>query len=254
MSDKQAWTESFWSAAWNSDPTPQEWSGQISYDEGLAIQLEVGDRYEAHGIRRYGWKVAATNKAVQDQLGVKEPAFGTIVEKNVHWSGAVLPIGNLVKPHIECELAFRLNEKITNAKTLEDVRASVSFVYPAFEYVEKRVSIQDLGVAMADNAEQTGIVLGRPLVPAADLDYTKVVCKQFRNDDEVASGTGEAVLGNPLNSILWLKGAFERLGRVLKAGDLVMTGSFVRQLPISTGDHIRAEFAGIGAVDVRTVD
>jgi 2-keto-4-pentenoate hydratase len=253
MTNKQKWINSFWQAAWNSTPTPSEWNGQLSYADGLAVQLAVGDLYEAHGIRRFGWKVAATNKAVQEQLGVSEPAFGSIMERNVQWTGASLSVGLLVKPHIECELAFRLNEKIATAKTIDDVRESISVVYPAFEYVEKRVPMNELGVAMADNAEHTGIVLGRPIVPLAGLDYSNVHCEQSRNGESVASGVGEAVLGNPLNSILWLKNALEKHQRALKAGEVVMTGSFVRQLPIFPGDSIRAEFNGIGVVDIQTV-
>jgi 2-keto-4-pentenoate hydratase len=254
MSENQNVIQSFWDAAWNDGPTPLQWAGQLSFEDGVEIQLRVGDLYEAHGIRRYGWKVAATNKAVQAQLGVSEPAFGTIVEKNVRWSGAILPVGKLVKPHVECELAFRLNSHIENAKTLEDIRASVSFVHPSFEYIEKRVSVLALGVALADNAEHTGIVLGRPIIANAEFDYSKVTCTQFKNGEKVESGTGEAVLGNPLNSILWLKNALESHGRTLKAGDLVLTGSFVRQLPISSGDEVRAEFTGIGSVEVRAAE
>jgi 2-keto-4-pentenoate hydratase len=31
---------------------------------------------------------------------------------------------------------------------------------------------------------------------------------------------------------------------------MIMTGSFVRQFPLSPGDRARAEFVGIGAVEV----
>jgi 2-keto-4-pentenoate hydratase len=31
---------------------------------------------------------------------------------------------------------------------------------------------------------------------------------------------------------------------------MIMTGSFVRQFPLMPGDRVRAEFAGIGAVEV----
>lgn len=254
MSLEQRVVDSFWDAAWNAGPTPVQWAGQISFDEGCAVQLEVGDRYEARGVRRFGWKVAATNKAVQAQLGVTEPAFGTLVEKNVLWSGAVLALGRLIKPHVECELGFRLNASIRSAKTIDDVASAVSFVYPAFEYIEKRVSVLDLGLALADNAEHTGIVLGLPIVPSRGFDYSKVVCTQFNNGAKIDSATGEAVLGNPLNSILWLKGALEKYGRQLNEGDLVMTGSFVRQLPVSRGDHVKAEFSGVGTVEIKTVE
>ena len=39
-------------------------------------------------------------------------------------------------------------------------------------------------------------------------------------------------------------------GRSLQAGELVMTGSLVRQFPLAPGDRARASFSGIGAVEV----
>jgi 2-keto-4-pentenoate hydratase len=64
----------------------------------------------------------------------------------------------------------------------------------------------------------------------------------------VATGTGEAVLGNPLHSIVWLAAKLGAYGRTLKAGEVVMTGSFTRQFPIAAGDTIETVFSGLGAV------
>jgi 2-keto-4-pentenoate hydratase len=68
------------------------------------------------------------------------------------------------------------------------------------------------------------------------------------NGETVATGTGDAVLGNPLNSIVWLAGKLGAYGRGLKAGEIVMTGSFTRQFPIAAGDRIETMFSGLGAV------
>jgi 2-keto-4-pentenoate hydratase len=69
------------------------------------------------------------------------------------------------------------------------------------------------------------------------------------NGREVARGFGSAVLGNPLNSIAWLAGKLGLYGQRLRAGDIVMTGSFVRQFPLSPGDIVAADFSGIGRVE-----
>lgn len=254
MTEKNEILESFWKSAWERSPTPTQWAGQLSVDEGCLVQIQVGDRYASHGVRRFGWKVAATNKAVQRQLGVSEPGFGSIYESRVLWSGSALVAGQLIQPHIECELAFQLNKNIRSAGTLEDMAHSVDFVYPAFEYIEKRVAVLDMGVAFADNAEHTGIVLGRPVKHEVGADYRQVVCTLFKNASRIDSAAGEVVLGNPLNSILWLKQRLEKFKRQLTEGTVVLTGSFLRQLPVSHGDLVRAEFAGIGAVSVKVVE
>ena len=66
----------------------------------------------------------------------------------------------------------------------------------------------------------------------------------------MASGLGSAVLGNPLNSVQWLAEKLGQYGRRLRPGDIVMTGSFVRQFPLQPGDIAVAEFSGIGRVEV----
>ena len=69
------------------------------------------------------------------------------------------------------------------------------------------------------------------------------------NGREAARGWGDAVLGDPVNAVVWLAGKLTQFGMSLRAGDLIMTGSITRMLPLSPGDRARAEFAGIGTVE-----
>jgi 2-keto-4-pentenoate hydratase len=71
------------------------------------------------------------------------------------------------------------------------------------------------------------------------------------NGHVVATGVGAAVLDHPLNSVAWLARKLGEYGRSLRAGEVVMTGSLVRQFPLTAGDHARASFSGIGTVEVR---
>ncbi|MEA2759566.1 MAG: 2-keto-4-pentenoate hydratase, partial [Methylobacteriaceae bacterium] len=105
-------------------------------------------------------------------------------------------------------------------------------------------------LAIADNAQQRSVVLGEPVRLATDTALDKVEARVELNGREVATGLGSAVLGNPLNSIAWLAGKLSQYGRKLRTGDIVMTGSFVRQFPLSPGDVAVAEFSGIGRVEV----
>ncbi len=79
----------------------------------------------------------------------------------------------------------------------------------------------------------------------------QVVARVQLNGQEVATGLGSAVLGNPLNSISWLAGKLGEYGQRLRSGDIIMTGSFVRQFPLVPGAIVVAEFSGIGRVEVR---
>jgi 2-keto-4-pentenoate hydratase len=92
-------------------------------------------------------------------------------------------------------------------------------------------------------------VLGAETRFSADLDLAALGVAVEIGGKEVATGRGDAVLGNPLNSLVWLARKLHEFGRGLKAGELVMTGSFTRQFPLAQGDRIRASFERLGAVE-----
>ena len=108
-----------------------------------------------------------------------------------------------------------------------------------------------MALVVADNGQQRSVVIGAPVRLAPTMALEEVAVAVELNGEEVAKGFGSAVLGNPLNSIKWLASKLGQYGRSLRPGDIVMTGSFVRQFPLGPGDVAMAEFSGIGRVTVR---
>jgi 2-keto-4-pentenoate hydratase len=107
-----------------------------------------------------------------------------------------------------------------------------------------------MALVVADNGQQRSVVIGAPVRLPPDVDLAQVTARVALNGQDVATGLGSAVLDNPLNSIQWLAQKLGEYGRSLRAGDIVMTGSFVRQFPLHPGDAASAEFSGIGRVEV----
>ena len=60
-----------------------------------------------------------------------------------------------------------------------------------------------------------------------------------------------AVLGNPVSAVCWLANKLASFEVGLEAGQVVMPGSCTRAVPVGPGDHVRAEFDGLGFVSVR---
>lgn len=120
-------------------------------------------------------------------------------------------------------------------------------IYPSLEIIETRGPFtEQIALALADNAQQKAVILGAPqLLPA---DVSAIEAHVSINGQLVATGTGDAVLGNPLNSVVWLAAKLGAYGRCLKAGEIIMTGSFTRQFAISPGDRIETVFSGLGSV------
>jgi 2-keto-4-pentenoate hydratase len=153
----------------------------------------------------------------------------------------------LIAPGFENELCMRLRVDLSGTVGLDEARAAIDVVYPSLEIIETRGPFtEQIALALADNAQQKTVILGSPAVLPADL--RAIEARVSINGRLVATGTGDAVLGNPLNSVVWLAAKLGAYGRGLKAGEIVMTGSFTRQFPIAAGDTIETVFSGLGAV------
>jgi 2-keto-4-pentenoate hydratase len=242
--------DDFWIARARGEFFPRAYFNRLTLDEAYRIQLALIDRRVEAGERHIGWKVGLTAKPIQEQFGFHEPVFGCILETKP--SGHVFRPAELICPGFETELCVRLSRELGGVVSLEEVRVAVDAVYPSFEIVETRGDfVRQMAVALADNAQQRSVITGAPVRLTDDMALERVVARVRVNAQEVAAGTGSAVLGHPLSSIVWLAAKLGQYGRGLRPGDLVMTGSFVRQFPLGPGDIAAADFSGIGGVEVR---
>ncbi|MBV8132400.1 MAG: fumarylacetoacetate hydrolase family protein [Alphaproteobacteria bacterium] len=247
--DLQRAIEEFSAARARGECFPADYFDRLSLDEAYHIQLALIDRRCAAGERQIGWKVGLTSKAIQEQFGFHEPCFGCILESRP--SGHVFAPGELIRPGFETELCVRLGRPLAGEVSMEEVQAAAAVVYPSFEITETRGDPTQIALMMADNAQQRSVILGEPVELAPALRLDQVEARVELNGSVVATGAGAAVLDHPLNSVAWLARKLGAYGRSLQVGDVVMTGSMVRQFPLSPGDRAWASFSDIGTVEVR---
>src|ERR1700733_2588907 len=241
--------EDFWVARKHGEFFPRAYYDTLTSDEAYRIQLALIDRRVAAGERQIGWKVGLTAKAIQEQFSFHEPLFACILETQP--TGHVFGATELIHPGFETELCVRLGRGLEGKVTAEQVRAAVDVIHPSFEIIETRGDpVHQMELVVADNGQQRSVVVGAPVRLPPDVDLAQVTARVALNGREVATGVGSAVLDNPLNSIKWLAQKLGEYGRSLRPGDIVMTGSFVRQFPLRPGDAASAEFSGIGRVEV----
>jgi 2-keto-4-pentenoate hydratase len=241
-----ALVDSFWEARNRGEFFPRAWFDKLTIDQAYRVQLGLIARRCAAGEQQIGWKVGMTSKAMQQQFGFHEPVFGCILHSLP--TGHTFAPSGLINPGFENELCMRLSRDLTGTISLDEARAAIEVVHPSLEIIETRGSFtEQIALALADNAQQKAVILGAP-VKLPDVLET-IEARVFVNGQVVGTGTGDAVLGNPLNSVVWLAGKLVQYGRILKAGEIIMTGSFTRQFPMSPGDRIRTEFSGIGIVE-----
>jgi 2-keto-4-pentenoate hydratase len=242
--------EDFIAARRRGEYFPRAWEGRLTLDDGYRILLGIVDRCASQpGKKRIGWKVGLTAAPIQRQFGVHEPVFGCLLEEGKLRSGDVLG-ADLIDPGFENEVCVVLDRAVPPEASRAEVSRAIGAVFPAIEVIETRGDFtRDLALALADNAQQKAFVLGSPVPPAA-LDLAAAAVRVLRNGIEIGSGRGDAVLGHPFNAVAWLAGKLAQFGEELRAGDLVMTGSFTRQFPLSRGDRVEAVFDGLGGVSV----
>ena len=232
---------------------PPEWEDTLTVDEAYALQMAVLDQRVAGGGTQIGWKVGLTAKPIQEQFNVHQPGFGFLLDDAPHASGDAIAFATLISPGLENELCMAMGSALAGpAVTFEAAAAAIATVAPAFDLIETRGDSRgSLAKGIPDNLQQKGIVLGAP-VPFAGLpDLAGVRVRLAINGELTDEGTGAAVLGHPVNSVVWLANKLAEFGRSLAAGDLIMTGSLIRQYAIAAGDVMHAEFDGVGVVEVR---
>jgi 2-keto-4-pentenoate hydratase len=240
--------DDFWAARMRGEFFPRAYFDRLTVDDAYRIQLALIDRRVAAGERQIGWKLGFTAKAMREQFKYHEPLFACVLETQP--TGHMFGATELIHPGFETELCVRLGQDLEGQVSLDQARAAVDVIYPSFEIIETRGPVSQMAMVTADNGQQRSVIIGAPVRLPPNLDLAQASVRVQLNGEEVATGFGAAVLGNPLNSIQWLAEKLREYGRSLRAGDLVMTGSFVRQFPLHPGDVALAEFSGIGCVEV----
>ncbi|MBV1893880.1 MAG: fumarylacetoacetate hydrolase family protein [Ilumatobacteraceae bacterium] len=233
-------------------PYPPAWFDRLSMDDASLVQLALLERKKQRGEVHAGWKVGLTAEAIQQQFNVHEPLFGYLLSRGLIHSGTQLAHTSLVGPGIENEICMRLGSDLVGSEvTAAEAAEAIVEIHPALELIETRGDFRaQLAVSVADNIQQSGFVIGDAFAVTPDFDLRQVTARVMINDIEVASGSAAAVLGNPINSLVWLSRKLSEVGRGLKQGDYVMSGSLTRQFELQPGDHVRTEFDPIGAVEL----
>jgi 2-oxo-hept-3-ene-1,7-dioate hydratase len=233
---------------------------QMTIEDGYAIQrawvqLELAD---GHIIK--GRKIGLTSRAMQQASQITEPDYAPLMDDMFFESGAEVPIERFIAPRVEVELAFVLNKPLRGPSvTLVDVLEATAYVTPALEIIDARIEQFDRDTnaprkvfdTIADFAANAGVVPGGRQVPPDGLDLRWVGALLYKNAVIEETGLAAGVLDHPATAVAWLANKIARYDEGLRAGDIVLSGSFTRPTTAKQGDALRADFGPLGTISVR---
>ncbi|MEM7345934.1 MAG: fumarylacetoacetate hydrolase family protein [Chloroflexota bacterium] len=222
------------------------------------IQAALIERLQGqHGGTRVGHKIGCTNEAAQRFLGLDGPFHGPLLSEFVHRSPARLTSDDFMMRVIEPEFGFQMAEDLppkAQPYSQAEVTQAIGAMIPAIEIVESRYqNWTKVGAAclIADHAVHGVWVMGDPILEWKHLNLATHRVEFWLNGKPYQTGSGEVVLGNPLNVMTWLANALPERGQHLKAGDFVTTGICVDEIyDAQIGDTITVDFGELGSVEV----
>lgn len=193
-----------------------------------------------------GWKVGLTSPAAQSAFGVDHPLAGRLLADMLLEEGATVPRVFGARPIAEADLIATVGSAdIMAAQTPVEVLAALESFTPFIELADLVVAPGEplnADIITAINVGARTGVIGAPfMVEASEIGVQTLADMRveiFADGGDTMAVPGAAILGNPLNAILWLIDHLDGLGESLNPGDRISLGSFGPPMPT-------ADLAGI---------
>jgi len=221
---------------------------------------DVQEAYVALLLKKFnttvgGYKVALTSKQTRDWLKVYEPCAGQVLATRIHTSPHSERIADYVRFSAETEICVILDKDMSGPCTSADIRQNLRSLHCAYELVEDRgadMTKIDAKSLASDNSWNGGIVIGPPA--SKDIDLTNLRGKLKINGGVTHQGTtAETMGGDPLDAVAWLVGHLGKRGKVLKAGQPVMTGSIIQSQFLGAGITLEFAMDGMPPVHLKLI-
>jgi len=245
--------------AWRTNtpiPPISESDGITDVKTAYAIQTHWTNMRLERGEKIVGRKIGLTSKAIQQQLGVSEPDYGTLWESSFYHAvnGRVyIPADDFLQPRIEGEVAFLIGKPLREPNiTPDQVLAATEACAMGIEIVASRIADWRIKLVdtIADNASYGGFTLGPwdRRIRKADLGALSMAIEH--NGTFAAEGFGSAALGHPAISTAWLANKLLEFCVSLEPGDIVISGGITKMLPVKAGDEFVFSLTGQPSLSV----
>lgn len=236
---------------------PEGFAQRCSEAQGRAIGARnVARLAERLGGGIVGAKLAATNPAALQKLGLAKPISAPMLGARVFASPSVLPRAGFIVCVVEAELGVRFGADLRTdgARPARDaVAAAVDQVFPVIELADTRIADWQSAPAAAIHADMGyfgALVTGAPCAGWRTLDLAAVAVCLRVNDTDVRQGSGASVMGHPFEALAGFVAERGAAGQGVAAGEIVSTGTWTVPYLAQPGDRLVADFGPLGRVSV----
>lgn len=222
-----------------------------SMDDGACAYQHFREGLEDPLGAPVGVKIGFTSKPAQEAFGVPGPVAGALFGPMILPDGQPVSLAGSRSPLYEADLIVTVGDAaIMQATTREEVAAALDELRPFVEMPD---------LALAEGLKPTGPIMAAYGVlpwrgvmgqgiriadlpdPVADLAALSV--DLTANGESMGTGTGDMLLGHPLDVVLWLvqQGTYD-----LPPGTIISLGSLGKLIPATPGLAISADYSVAG--------
>lgn len=205
--------------------------------DGYAVARELASRLGPV----LGWKIGATSAGAMAFLKVAAPIHGRLFA--LWQDGATIDFPGDRPVEVEPEIVLTLGDDLEPVAA----RFGVEFNRPSFADPFGLGA----GAIVADNAASLGVLLGPPIDIGA-LDAPAALVASLEIDGaRVATGSADAVLGDPRLALAALRASLTGDPRGLRPGDVIASGAMCRSVLIERGQALRLDAGRHGSASIR---
>ena len=222
---------------------------RISIEDAWHIQSAVTNLREQRGEEVIGYKIGCVSKNTQRKMGFTKPAWGRLWKNELYSDGVTLEKSNFTNPSMEAEFGIVLNRDLTpELVNLDYILDSIETIHPIIE-IHNLVFNGDppFGAELlANNAIHAGVVMGKPTKANIKSEITDL--KLIFDNEIIDIWSDKKWPHDMLSEVEWLVKEQDKIGNILKKGNLILTGAYGLPIPINDKKLIQVTSSLFGNV------
>ena len=231
-------------------------SADLAMQEAVCIRDQLIGRLQPSLGRITGYKAGLTSKAVQQRFGYDQPVRGVLLAGMLR-PETRYPVSAAfgARPVAEADLLVEIKDgSINEARTHLDVLQGLASVIPFIELPDLMIAegepLTGPVITAINVGARQGIYGSRPI----PVQTTRAFADRLADMRVVVTGAGgktlsespgTAILGHPLNAVLWLVADLRKADIRLKAGDVLSLGAFSPPLPVHATTSVAVRYIGL---------